>query len=493
MIPHHDPTDIFFSSKGKEPRKAQKEIPQKNYKETKKHKGNEDTCETEGSSKRMKTEPRENINKNLSDHFSKVGLQINESLPDGNCFFHSLSTLTGETHKNLRTSIVTKMRFQQNVYNELFTEELRMKYFIDEANMEDRCRIMLQDKAWAGFPEKIAAAIFMGQNLFECYKQQNESFHWNVFLGSMDPGVLEENNLENVFIFYDASKRHFSPLLKLSNFNNHIPIANIYCLLSEGSEDNGFFLQITPSQLSPNHNMYKSAHQRPRRNQPTGLRNTGLMCYFISLMQCLYAIPVFVNGLQIDRMYNKNDNSFTAKICELLKGLSEKKPLNTLEGLTEDVMTKIWQRFENQFLPEHQQDPEEFLLHMQLLFNEDKRTPNQLTLYKNFPDLEQTKKNFETSNRSNTTQLTTLYVKVVKIFHNTCRRESFEPIPYLLTLRFSENMKQSTTVEEMLKQYLQKQNTENSKCPNCNLPNSPTTEETIIVHLPDILVVSLGR
>ena len=93
-------------------------------------------------------------------------------------------------------SIVTKMRFQQNVYNELFTEELRMKYFIDEANMEDRCRIMLQDKAWAGFPEKIAAAIFMGQNLFECYKQQNESFHWNVFLGSMDPGVLEENNLE---------------------------------------------------------------------------------------------------------------------------------------------------------------------------------------------------------------------------------------------------------------------------------------------------------
>ena len=113
-------------------------------------------------------------------------------------------------------------------------------------------------------------------------------------------------------------------------------------------------------------------------------------------------------------------------------------------------------------------------------------------MYKNFPDLEQTKKNFETSNRSNTTQLTTVYVKVVKIFHNTCRRESFEPIPYL-TLRFSENMKQSTTVEEMLKQYLQKQNTENSKCPNCNLPNSPTTEETFIVHLPDILVVSLGR
>ena len=155
-------------------------------------------------------------------------------------------------------------------------------------------------------------------------------------------------------------------------------------------------------------------------------------------------------------------------------------------------MTRIWQRFENQFLPEHQQDPEEFLLHMQLLFNEDKRTPNQLTLYKNFSDLEQTKKNFETSNRSNTTQLTTVYVKVVKIFHNTCRRESFEPIPYL-TLRFSENMKQSTTVEEMLKQYLQKQNTENSKCPNCNLPNSPTTEENFIVHLPDILAVSLGR
>ena len=87
MIPHHDPTDIFFSNKGKEPKKTQKEIPQKNYKETKKHKGNEDTCETEVSSKRMKTEPWENINKNLSDHFSKVGLQINESLPDGNCFF----------------------------------------------------------------------------------------------------------------------------------------------------------------------------------------------------------------------------------------------------------------------------------------------------------------------------------------------------------------------------------------------------------------------
>ena len=88
--------------------------------------------------------------------------------------------------------------------------------------------------------------------------------------------------------------------------------------------------------------------------------------------------------------------------------------------------------------------------------------------------------------------MTVLIVKIVKIFHNTCRRESLDPIPFL-TLKFSENMKQSTTVEEMLKENLQKQNTENSKCPNCNLPNSPTTEETYIVHLPDILVVSLAR
>ena len=211
------------------------------------------------------------------------------------------------------------MRVQKNIYNKLFSEELRIKYFINEANVDDRCRIMLQDKIWAGFPEKIA--IFMEQNLFECYKQQNDMVHWNVFLGSMDPRVLEENNLENVFVFYDDSNRHFSPLLKLSNFNNDIPIANIYCLLAERSEDNGFFLQITPSQLSPNYNMYKSAHQRPRRNQPVGLRNTGLMCYFISLMQCLYALPVFVNGLHIDRMHIKDETSFTAKLCELYIGL----------------------------------------------------------------------------------------------------------------------------------------------------------------------------
>ena len=440
----------------------------------------------------MKAEPMENLSIYLSDHLSKFGLQMAESLPDGNCFFHSLSTLTGETHQNLRTSIVTKMRIQKNIYKDLFSEELRMKYFIDEVNMDDRCISMLLDRTWAGFPEKVASAIFMGKNLFECYKQQNESLHWNVFFGSMDPRVLEENNLENIFVFYDESIRHFSPLLKLHNLKEHIPIANIYCILAEGCEDNGFFLQITPSQLSPNHNMYKSVHQRSRRNQPVGLRNTGLMCYFISLMQCLYALPVFVNGLHIDRMHIKDDTSFTAKLCELYIGLSERKSLNTLEGLTEGVMAKIWQRFENQFLPEYQHDPEEFLLHMQSLVNEEKRNPNELSLYMQFPDLEQTKKHFEMCNRSNTTHLTTVYVKIVKTFHDTCRRESLEPIPYL-TLKFGDNMKQSTTVEELLKQNLQKQKTENSKCPNCNLPNSPTTEETYIVHLPDILVVSLAR
>ena len=257
---------------------------QKNDIKTKKHKLDEDTFETVSFSKRMKTEPRKNMAKNLSDHLSIFGLQIAESLPDGNCFFHSLSTLTGETHQNLRTSIVTRMTIQKNIYQELFSEELRIKYFIDEANMDDRCRSMLRDKTWAGFPEKVASAIFLGKNLFECYKQQNESFHWNVFFGSMDPRILEKNNLENIFIFYDAPNRHFSPLLKLSNFNEHIPIGNIYCLLAEGCIDNGFFLQMTPSQLSPNHNMYKTIHQIPRRNQPAGLRNTGLMCYFISLM-----------------------------------------------------------------------------------------------------------------------------------------------------------------------------------------------------------------
>ena len=115
-----------------------------------------------------------------------------------------------------------------------------------------------------------------------------------------------------------------------------------------------------------------------------------------------------------------------------------------------------------------------------------------MVLYEQFPDLERTKKHFEACNISNTTQLTTVYVKIVKTFHNTCRRESLDPIPFL-TLKFSENMKQSTTVEEMLKQNFQKQNIENSKCPNCNLPNSPTAEETYIIHLPDILVVSLAR
>ena len=109
LIPHHDPTNLFFSSKNNKPRKAKNEMSQKNDIKTKKHKRDEDTFETVSFSKRMKTEPRKNLAKNLSDHLSIFGLQNAESLRDGNCFFHSFSTLTGETHQNLRTSIVTRM------------------------------------------------------------------------------------------------------------------------------------------------------------------------------------------------------------------------------------------------------------------------------------------------------------------------------------------------------------------------------------------------
>ena len=130
LIPHNDPTDVFFSKEFKSSEKKKKEQPFRNRTNTKRAHINDGLSR---DAKRNKaedyfTDPSPSIKNYLSSH----GLKMEYCLPDGNCFFSALEMLTGESHQVLRKAIVTRMKIHKNIYKELFTEELRMKYFVND-------------------------------------------------------------------------------------------------------------------------------------------------------------------------------------------------------------------------------------------------------------------------------------------------------------------------------------------------------------------------
>ena len=260
--------------------------------------------------------------------------------------------------------------------------------------------------------------------------------------------------------------------------------------MTGGPVDNGVFINMTPSQLHPRHRMFQNMQYTQSPNQPIGLKNLGLTCYFSSLIQSLLALPIFVNALYIDRMHLENEDKITAKICDLLNGLSEHRSHNALEILTDKVLIKLREKFQNQFLLEQQEDPSELLLLLLSVFNQEQRKPNEITMHREFPDLEQTIRQFEASNRSNTTQITTIYTKTVRTMHGTCQTESFEALQFL-NLAFSGTA--TATIEDMLVKYCEKKPIEVSRCPKCSLRNYPATEETYFAHLPEILILSIER
>ena len=489
LLNHDDPTEVFFSidldrqAKIKK-RKVQNEKPPSRINLKKNDEYKNDMVEDMFKKK----DNRENNIQNIE----KLGFNKEYCCPDGNCFFHALEFLTGMSHQALRKGIVTRMKIQSNVYNQLFTDQLKMKYYIEDATLEERFQRMAKDRTWAGFIEKISASHFIGKNILEAYEMNNE-IHWNAFFGTTDPRVLEQNSLSNIYIHYDSQLKHFSPLSIKKSFTGSVKITNIYCLLADGQENNGVFIHINPSDLTPNHNMFQNLENIQLPNQPVGLMNLGNTCYLNSLFQCLHALPIYVNAVSIDKMHMKNEDGLVLNIYNLFTDLSCGESFNNLTKQIETIMKKIRIRFKGQFIPGHMEDPQEFLLHVTMIVNEEQKRKHEVTTFKNFPDLMQTKQSYENCNRSNTTQITTIYTKVVRMMHSTCVLESFEALPFL-SLQFLTNSENSTSIEALLGSYLKKKNVEHVKrCPTCNLPGVHMTQQISLAHLPDILIFTVER
>ena len=489
LLPHHDPTDNFFGGSKNSGKTKKESDTEKNMTNKKKRKSTNDGFQ-ESSTKRHFT--RESQNR--IDYIKRQGFQMENSMPDGNCFFHTIGFLTKEPNNILRQSIVTKMRIQRDLYKELFTDQLKMKYFVNESSLEERCQKMLVDKTWAGFPEKITASHFIGKNIYELY-QQNHSFHWNVFLGTMDPRILEQNMLKSVFIHYDSVSRHFSPLTPQDRFPEKIRITNIYCLLAGDKGNDAVFIHLSPEDLNPNHEMFQNWQNTRSTNEPVGLMNMGNTCYFSALIQSLYALPAFVSAINIDKTDIGYEQSFVENISKLLEAVDKKESLINLKTYTMRVLENIRKRFNGQFLPGDQADPQELLIHIKMMMNEELRTSNEVTFFRNYPNLLDTIESFENCNKSKTTKLTTIYTKVIRTMHSTCMTESFEALPFLVLQFNGINSKEtSTTVESLLDTYVQKKNSDEIlRCPSCNLPKVDMNQETLFAHLPEILILTVER
>ena len=517
LIPHTDPTDHYYSNETFEPGRKKKFNSEKkketgrkrniyskldmNRNSTSNMKQNLEENAYSIPAKKMKKDKDEYTNEsewknqspNALEYIDSLGFTKEQCIADGNCFFHALELLTGESYANLRRAIVTSMRIQNTLYLQLFKEVIREKYFIGESSLEERCQNMSANKNWAGFPEKLAAAIFIGKNIFELY-QSNLNFHWNVFIGTTDSRSLDHNNLQNIYTHYDVDSRHFSPLTIQNSFTGSVKIANIYFIIKSQQQDGeGVFIQMKPSELSPNHELFQNFQNQQSTDQPTGLRNRDNTCYFNALFQCLCTFPQIWNALEIDKMHVQYMESFVGSVCQLLRNLDERESLDTLQICSEVILNKIRQRCQGSFIAGIHQDPQELLVHLLMIVNEEQKNPNADISFQSFPDLAQTVQFYENFHKSNTTKLLTSYTKINRLMHSKCQCISYEGLPFL-SLPFSETSVQSTTVGSLLQLFAkQKDQGEIGRCSACQLPNVSLSQQVTLEHLPEILVITLLR
>ena len=369
---------------------------------------------------------------------------------------------------------------------------MKMKYFVENSSLEARCQMMAVDKSWAGFPEKVAASHFLGKNIWEIYENKS-CFHWNVFFGTMDPRALEQNTLENLYLHYDSITQHFSPLTFENRFATDIQISNIYCLVAEEQGNNAVFIHMSPMDLSPNHQMFQNYQDSQILDQPVGLLNMGNTCYLNALVQSLHALPVYINAISIDRMHLQNVDSFSGNVCDLFDAITQNESLNTMAIISENILEKIRRRFRGQFFPGRMEDPQELLLHIQMMINEEQKIPNEVTIFRNVTNLAETMESFQNCNRSNITRISTIYTKVIRIMHAACQTEAFEALTFLV-LQFNDSFENSTTVEAMMDRYVQKKDAGDIlRCSTCNLPRVHMTQEISLEHLPQILILTVER
>ena len=498
LLPHDDPTDTFFtadtncSARKRKANKEKQKTPMENNSKMKNKKENVADYVEENPPKKQKIDDYALEALDCTQYLRENGFRKENCLPDGNCFFHALEFLTGESQISLRQALVTQIRVKKNLYNELFTEQMKMKYFVENSSLEARCQIMAADKSWAGFPEKVAASHFLGKNIWEIY-ENNSTFYWNVFFGTMDPRVLEQNRLENVYLHYDSITQHFSPLTLENRFTTNIQITNIYCLLAEEQGKNAVFIHMSPMDLSPNHQMFQNYQYSQISDQPVGLINMGNTCYLNALVQSLHALPVYMNAISIDRMHIQNGDSFIGNVCDLFDAITDNESLNTMAIIAENVLEKIRKRFKGQFIPGRMEDPQELLLHIQMMINEEQKIPNEVTIFRNVTNLAQTMESFQNCNRSNITRISTIYTKVIRIMHSACQTEAFEALPFLV-LQFNDSFENSTTIEAMMNRYVQKRNAGDIlRCSTCNLPRVHMTQEIFLEHLPEVLILTVER
>ena len=432
---------------------------------------------------------------NCSNYIQSQGFRLEYCKPDGNCFYHTLEHITKEPQHILRQLIVTHMKIQRNLYKELFTDELKMKYFIHESNLDERLQTMSMDKSWAGFLEKISSSLFLKKNIFELY-QSNLNFHWNVFFGSSDPLILEKNTLENVFIHYNETERHFSPLTPKESVLPIIKIANIYCLLAGETGSSGVFIQMTPDELNPNHEMFQNLQQQQHTsNKPVGLENTGNTCYFSALVQSLCCLPIFMNAIHLDNTGIRNEHSFVNQLDTLFQAIDEKESLKKLRTCTLNVLHVMRQRFGQEYEAGKQADPSEFFSNMKMIIDEKLMSHQQIAPASNFSNnLESYKEYYESCNQSQITRITTIYVQVIKR-HVECKTETFEGLSSIV-LQFNENTREegSTTVDALLEKYVEKvELQEPARCSVCQCPNITLTTESVFEHLPEVLILTAAR
>ena len=487
-----DPTDHFYSNDIFEKRKK------KNTKFEEPIEGKKEELPNEIPLKKPKsysTNEETETNKNFfvkdGDIIEDLGFRKEECIPDGNCFFRTLEFFSKESHRHLRQAIVTSMRVNGNMYTQLFTKTNQLKYFIGESTLKERCHLMSISKTWAGFPEKLGAALFIGKNIFELC-QNNSNSHWNVYIGTSEARSLDQNYLTNIYMHLDVAGRHFSPLTIQTSTAIKVEISNLYYLIRDQDGD-GIFIEMKPHELSPNHQFFKNVVQEQFNDQPVGLRNVQNSCYFNALFQCIHSVPHMWNAFEIDQMHTQNINNFVGSICELLKGLHDTESLDILQDKCEVIMRKIRGRYPNRYPVGNHEDPQELFLDLLSIVNEEQRQGIRKPADQNISNLVQTVHYHQDIQRSNTTKLISSYTKTIRYMHSKCQQISYEGVNFL-ALPFSQRSSISASIESLFTSFTQL--TDEGiidKCSVCELQNINMSQQISMEHLPEILIISLLR